>query len=239
MKNPSIASDNKVSEGQIEACVTLVTDATRKGTGTVLRELVKNGVLNKQNIEGVRARGNEVVAEITKIVKKKFAEIAKGVFGIVKLISGAEALELGETDGKATIVKAEGTFPGWIDLDFKEYGCDVESEPTEKVQVSVCEMIKGGTFAQVFNGMSDDLISLCLTQPQIIQFVQKHRKWLRKDDGYTTLFLLKVDNNVFVVYVLFGDDGLLKAGIFRYSHNVGWSVRSNFYFVVPRRALVN
>jgi hypothetical protein len=141
MKNPSIASDGEVSDGQIETCVTLVTDATRKGTGTALRELVKNGVLNKQNIERVRARGNEVVAEITRIVKEKFAEIAENIAGIVKLISGAETLELDETDGKATIAKAKDTFPGWIDSEFKEYGCDVKSEPTKKAQVSVHEMI--------------------------------------------------------------------------------------------------
>lgn len=141
MKNPSIASDSEVSEGQIETCVTLVVDASRKATGVALRELAKNGVLTMQNIERVRARGNEVVAAITAIVKEKFAEIAENIAGIVKLISGAEVLELDWTDGKETIAKAKDTFPGWIDPDFKGYGCDVNSEPTKKTKVSVHEMI--------------------------------------------------------------------------------------------------
>ncbi len=237
MKNPSIASDNEVSEGQIETCVTLVTDATRKGTGTALRELAKNGVLTKKNIERVRARGNEVVAEITRIVKEKFAEIAENIAGIVKLISGAEILELDETDGKATIAKAKDAFPGWIDPDFKEYGCDVKSEPTKKAQVSVHEMIKDGTFAQIFNGMGDDLNSLCLTQPQIIQFVEKHHKWLRTD-GYATFFLFKVGEEFFVADVGF-HVGRLEVYVRRFSNDFVWRAEDRHRIVVPQLALAN
>lgn len=238
MKNPSIASDTEVTDGQIETCVTLVTDATRKGTGTALRELARNGVLNKQNIERVRARGNEIVAAISALVKEKFAEIADNIAGIVKLISGAETLELDETDGKETIAKAKDTFPGWIDGDFKEYGCDVKSEPTKKTQVTVHEMIKDGTFAQIFGGMSDDLDSLCLTQPQITQFVQKHRKWLRTD-GYGTFFLFKVGEEFFVAYVIFDDDGQLWVFASRFSYDDVWSAESGHRLVVPQLALAH
>ena len=232
MKNPSIASDNKVSEGQIETCVTLVTDAVRKGTGTVLRELAKNGVIDKQNIERVRARGNEVVAAITALVKEKFTEIAESVVDFVRLISSAETLELDETDGKATIAKAEDTFPGYIDGDFKNYGCDVESEPTQKTKVSVHEMVKDGTFFQIFNSMSNDLNSLCLTQEQIIQFVKKHRKWLRTD-GYATLFLFKVGDEFFVAHVRFYSDGQLRARVYRFSYDRVWRASYRYRIVVP------
>ncbi len=238
MKNPSIASDSEVSDGQIETCVTLVTDATRKGTGTALRELVKNGVLNKQNIERVRARGNEVVAAITALVKEKFAEIVENIAGIVKLISGAETLELDETDGKATIAKAKDAFPGWIDSDFKGYGCDVKSEPTKKAQVSVHEMIKDGTFAQIFNGMSDDLNKLVMTQPQIIQFVVLHRKWLRTE-GYGTFFLFKVGNEFFVASVYWRDGGQLEVDVNRFSNDYVWDAEDRHRFVIPQLALAN
>ena len=238
MKNPSIASVEEVSDGQIETCVTLVTDATRKGTGTALRELAKNGVLNKQNIERVRARGNEIVAAITALVKEKFAEIAENIAGIVKLISGAETLELDETDGKATIAKAKDTFPGWIDPNFENYGTNVCGPATKKAQVSVHEMIKDGTFAQIFGGMSDDLNSLCLTQPQIIQFVQKHKKWLRTD-GYGTFFLFKVGEEFFVACVYFGGVGQLEVRAYRFSHDRVWRAEDGRRFVVPQLALAN
>ena len=236
--NPSIAlADNEVSEGQIETSVTLVTDATRKATGVALRELVKNGVLNKQNIERVRARGNEVVAEITRIVKEKFAEIAENIAGIVKLISGAETLELEPTDGKETIAKAKDTFPGWIDGDFKNYGTDVKGKPTEKANVQVHEMIKDGTFAQIFGGLSDNLDALCLTQAQIIQFVKKHRKWLRAD-GFATFFLFKVGDEFFVALVSV-DGGGLGVGADRFSRGGVWSASGRRRVVVPQLTLAS
>ncbi|MCX6719399.1 MAG: hypothetical protein NTZ38_03440, partial [Candidatus Taylorbacteria bacterium] len=238
MENLSIASVEKVSEGQIETSVTLVVDATRKATGTALRDLAKRGVLTKQNIERVRARGNEIVAAITALVKEKFAEIAENITGYVKLIFGAETLELDETDGQATIAKAKDTFPGWIDPDFREYGCDVESESTKKTQVTVHEMIKDGTFARIFNGMSDDLNSLCLTQPQIIQFVEKHKKWLRTD-GYATFFLFKVGEEIFVALVYFGDVGELEVCAYRFSDGRVWHAEYRHRVVVPQLALAN
>lgn len=238
MKNPSIASVGEVSDGQIETCVTLVTDATRKGTGTALRELAKDGVLNKQNIERVRARGNEIVAAITALVKEKFAEIADNIAGIVKLISGAETLELDETDGKATIAKAKDTFPGWIDSDFENYDTNVRGPATKKTLVTVHEMIKDGTFAQIFGGMSDDLNSLCLTQPQIIQFVQKHKKWLRTD-GYGTFFLFKVGDEFFVARVYFDGGGLLGVGADRFSYDYVSYAGCRHRVVVPQLALAN
>lgn len=238
MKNPSIASDNEVSDGQIETCVTLVTDATRKGTGTALRELAQNGVLNKQNIERVRARGNEIVAAITALVKEKLAELAENITGYVKLISGAETLEIDETDGKATIAKTKDTFPGWIDRDFENYGTNVRGLATKKTKVTVHEMIRDGTFAQIFHGMSDDLNSLCLTQPQIIQFVQKHKKWLRTD-GYGTFFLFKVGEEFFVADVRFGGAGQLRVSVCRFSLDYVWLAAFGHRFVVPQLALAN
>jgi len=236
MKNPSIASVEEVSDGQIETCVTLVTDATRKVTGTALRELAKKGVLNRENVERVRARGNEIVTAITTLVKEKFAEIAENIAGVVKLISGTETLELDETDGKATIAKAKDTFPGWIDGNFENYGTNVRSPVTKKTQVTVHEMIKDGTFAQIFGGMSDDLNSLCLTQPQIIQFVQKHRKWLRTG-GYGTFFLFKVGEEFFVARVLFDGDGQLEVNALRFSYGDWWCAEDGRRIVVPQLEL--
>lgn len=237
--NPSIASDDtKASDGQIETSVTLVVDATRKATGVALRDLAKRGVLTKQNIERVRARGNQVVAAITALVKEQFAEIAENIVGIVKLISGAEVLELDETDGKETIAEAKATFTGYLDSDFKNYGANVPSSATGKMNVTVHKMIKDGTFAQIFGGMSDDLNSLCLTQPQIIQFVKKHRKWLRTD-GYGTFFLFKVGDEFFVAGVRVFDGGRLMVGAVRLSFAYVWDAGSHRRIVVPQLNLAN
>ena len=236
---PSITStEEEVSRGQKDTCITLITDATRKATGVAIDELVERGVLTKTNIEKVRARGNEVVAAITALVKEKFAELTENIRGYVKLISGAEELGLEETDGKQTIAKAKETFPVWIDPDFKEYGTNVVSDPTKKARVEVNEMIKDGTFAQIFGGMANDLNSLCLTQSQIIQFVQKHRKWLRTE-GYGTFFLFKVGEEFFVTGVYFDDDGQLSVLVRRFSYVYVWSAENRHRVVIPQLALAN
>jgi hypothetical protein len=153
------------------------------------------------------------------------------------VISDTEVLELDETDGKATIAKAQNTFPGWIDGDFENYGTNVRSPATKKTQVTVHEMIKDGRFAQIFNGMSDDLNSLYLTQPQIIQFVQKHRKWLRTNGSNFLLF--KVGEEFFVADVYFDDDGPLQVYAYRFSHDYVWFAAYRHRIVVPQLALKN
>jgi len=236
MKNdPSIASSSsEVSEGQFEVCVRLVVDATRKATGVVLRELIESGVLTKQNIERVRARGDQVVAKITQTVKETFAEIAENIVGLVKLISGAATLELDATDGQETLANAQDTFAGWIDPNFKGYGCDVESGPTKKIPVSVYEMTSDGTFDQIFHGLSVDLDCLCLTQPQIINFV---KKWLRPENCQT-FFLFKVKDEFFVASVYWHYARELRLIVHRFSSNYVWLARDRCRLVVPQLASV-
>jgi hypothetical protein len=156
----------------------------------------------------------------------------------VKLISGAETLELNETDGKATIAKAEDTFPGWIDRDFENYGTNVQSPATKKTKVTVHEIIKDGTFAEIFNGMSDDLNKLVMTQSQIIQFVRKYRQWLRTD-GFATFFLFKVGNEFFVARVRFGVGGRLGVYVYRFSSDDVWDAEDRHRIVVPQLTLAS
>jgi hypothetical protein len=241
MKNPLIASDTEVTEGQIETSITLVTDATRKATGVALRELVKNGVLTKANIEKVRARGNEVVAAITALVKEKFAEIAETVTGFVKLISGAEVIKLDPTNGSETIAAAKALFGGYLDGDFINWGLNIKSGPTTEQVVQVHEMVKDGTFAQIFNGLSTDLKSLCLTQAQIINFVKKYRKWLRTD-GYGTFFLFqdpRDEEKFFVARVYVYSDGNLRVRVDQFSHDYVWIADDRPRVVVPQLPLEN
>ena len=235
---PSITSIvEKPTSGQKENVITLVTDATRKGMGVAFDELVGNGVLNKDNVERIRACGHDLVAKITQVVKEELANMADLIYGYVKLISGAETLELDPTDGKRTIAKADDLFTGSLDGDFKGWGLDIKGQPTQSQKVQVHEMVKDGTFSQIFEGLNDNLDALCLTQDQIIQFVEKHRKWLRTDD-YATFFLFKVGNDFFVARVLVLDVGLFVRAV-RFSYDRVWFAKFRRRVVVPQLALVS
>ena len=148
----------------------------------------------------------------------------------------AETLELEATDGTATIAKAEDVFTWGIDGDFRKWGLDVKAKPTKATKVQVREMIKNGTFAQVFNGLSDNLDSLCLTQSQIIQFVVKHKKWLRTD-GYGTFFLFKVGKEFFVARVSLDSGERPYVNASRFSGDYVWGADYPHRFVVPQLAL--
>lgn len=211
--NPSIASE--VSNGQIEACVSLLTDATRKSAGTSLRKLINIGALNRQNIERVRARGNEIVAGVIKIVEREFINIAmEGIHVTTHLIPGAENLDIVPTDGSETIFGAVNTFSGYIDKDFGEPDCNVRSEPTKRTAVSVRNVIKGKfTIFQLCHSLDHDLHNVILTQPQVIAFVKRHKEWLGTE-RCRTFFVLKVGGEFFVACV-FNINGRTK--VFRYS----------------------
>ena len=115
-------------------------------------------------------------------------------------------LELAETDGTETIATAKVLFPSCLDSDFASVSNE-KINPTPKKLVCVDEIVHSGCLREIF---SDDLNDLCLTQPQIVQFVRIHRVWLRKDDE-STFFLYKSGKEFQVAQVRVRDDGL---GIF-------------------------
>lgn len=226
----------QITSGQKEQCVTVIKDAARKGGEEVVNELVGNGVLNGDNIQRILGQGDKIAPKVREFVKKLFAELAENIRGFVKLVSGSETIELEATDGKQTIAGVPEVFTWGIDGDFKSWGCNVESAPTDKMKVHVHELIKNGTFAQIFGGLSDNLDQLCLTQSQIIQFVQKHKKWL-KVDGYGAFFLFKVGEEFFVARVSLRSASEPGASVYRFSDDRVWLAVDRDRIVVPQLPL--
>ena len=137
-----------------------------------------------------------------------------------------------EIDGEETLAQAKDVFAAGIYGAVKRSAC----KATPKIKMVVYEMIKDGTLAQIFGGIGDDLNNLCLTQPQIIQFVVKHRNRLRTD-GYGTLFLFKVSDEFFVAFVYFGDYGRLRVHADRFSSDGVWNAERRHRIVVPQLTL--
>lgn len=124
--------------------------------------------------------------------------VSLSVSKYLKLISDSQEIVIVPTNGKRTIAGARNVFVGLIDPDFVNYGLNVLSESTKKSQVQVFDLIVNGTFSQIFDGFGENIDRLCLTQDQIISFVENHSKWLCSDG---TFFLLKGNNKFFVVDV--------------------------------------
>lgn len=100
--------------------------------------------------------------------------------------------EVEALDGTETIAQATDVFRGYLDPNFGAWGLDQPGRATERQLVSVYEMRKDATFAQMFGSLTDDVRKLVLTQHQIKRFCVKHRDRLRKE-GYATFFLFEVE----------------------------------------------
>ncbi len=232
-----ITMKSLITSGQIAQAGTFVADAGRKATETLLKDINENGQVGTFDVQRFFAGGARIKAAITEVVRKEILAVAMGVVGILKLISAGKKVRIAATGGKRTIAKAKKTFPGFIDSDFVNYGCDVVEESKPETSTEVYEMTDDGDFSKIFGGFGINLDLLCFTQDQIIEFVETQPDWLRKD-GYGTLFLFKVNGEFFVASVRV-DVGGLEVHARRFSRNCVWGGDYRHRVVVPQLALAN
>lgn len=136
-----------------------------------------------------------------------------------------------------TIAKATDVFTGYIDLDFTNLGLDLPSRMTDLHKVDTDEMVRDGTFRDIFEGYNTDLNRLCLTQAQIIRFCVDFRHRLRTG-GYGTFFLFKKEENeadeFFVASVGFCGSGQLGVDVRRLDFDRVWGAEGRRRVVVPQ-----
>jgi hypothetical protein len=132
---------------------------------------------------------------------------AKASPSILQLISGGENLMIEAQDGKAYIAEAKNTFKGYIDGDFENWKLNKAGLATPETQIDVQEMTGDGKFVQIFTAITADLDKIVMSQNQIIRFCEKYPTWLRQE-GYSTIFLIKENGEYFVVRVDVSPDGL-------------------------------
>jgi hypothetical protein len=201
---------------------------------TMLRKALRKHNELRQQLDNVLLGddGDAWEAELRKFLAQRPCWVKKTKNDYLKSISGGTEIIIGETDGMDTIARASDVFTCWIDSDFVNYGTNVKGQPTKETPVQVFEMIKNGTFAQIFGGFGENLDRLCLTQSQIIFFVKNHSKWLRTD-GYVTFFLFKENGEFFVARVGWCGGGL-KVFASRLSLDSVWRAGPRRCLVAPR-----
>lgn len=128
--------------------------------------------------------------------------------------------------GTKTIAEASGIFTGWIDSDFKNWETDVKGKSTKSMTFQVNELTENMTFNQMF----PDPEKMCMTQEQILWYVENNKDKI--NDGYT-FFLFKVGDEFFVAYVRVDDVGTLDASVYRFSDDYVWDADRRFRVVVP------
>lgn len=130
----------------------------------------------------------------------------------LRLISG-EPIILGPTCGSKVIADAAGLFTAGIDKNFRDWKTDKPCAVTGETPILVYEMVRDATPRQMFDSLSPDLDSLCLTQHQIIDYVEIHRG--RLSDEHAAFFLFKSHGVFFDAFVGIDWNGMFSVSVSR------------------------
>lgn len=196
------------------------------GQGLELGSLINKALVSAiKKTKADSAKIQEVISKpgvIFQLIEGLFIEDGKikNTPSILQLISGGEKIMVEALNGKEYISNAKRVFKSYIDSDFRNWGLNKSGPATTETLFDVNELIKDATFAQIFTSITPDLDKLVLTQPQIIRFCEKHPTWLRQD-GYATFFLIKENNEYFVVRVGVYSVGL-SVGVDRFGDDSVW-----------------
>lgn len=131
----------------------------------------------------------------------------------LRLISGSKPLVLNPTDGQETLARATDIFR-YIDSNFERWNCNMVGAPTIETAVEVYEMVRDGTFQEMFGSFGVAVDRLALTQAQIKQFAKRYPNWLKKG-GNGSFFPFEIGNELFVAALYFFSDGRLGVRVRR------------------------
>ncbi|OGG80990.1 hypothetical protein A3I99_01495 [Candidatus Kaiserbacteria bacterium RIFCSPLOWO2_02_FULL_45_11b] len=157
-------------------------------------------------VEVVKAILRETTVVTVEPVRRPTALTPAAIEPVTSYLTHLASVTLAPTKGSVTIAYAADVFVGYLDPDFKNWGTDVGDKDTAAQTVSVHEMNRDGTFAQIFGSLGDPQ-SLCLTQGQIVEFCRSNRDQLRQG-GYATFFLFVAKGELSVARVHVFDDQL-------------------------------
>jgi hypothetical protein len=196
----------------------MLREALRKYNG--LRQQLDNVLLGEN--------GDEWEAEFKKFLAKRPCWVKEINPYLKKIGSGI----LPATDGKRTLAQASNIFKGYLDPDFYNWKMDVKGQPTKEMPFEIFELVKDGTFNQVFGAFGVELDKLYWSQDQVISFIEKHADLLHLQN-HITFLLFKVDNGFFVVDIS-SFVGQLGACTRCLSSDIVWHERDRGRFVVPQ-----
>jgi hypothetical protein len=219
-----------ITSGQKDNLSNVIGASARKAGGEAIDELSANGILHGGNFQQVLAQGDKVSAVVKTAVKIFLAELADNVVGRLKRLFVDRTIELASTNGEETISEASDVFTAGIYYAQKRG----PSKKTKKTAVAVYEMIKDGTYSQIFGGFGENLKRLCWKESQIVALCRDHTDILRKD-GYATFFLFEGENGgFFVAYVGVGDGGRLYVRVRPLEYGLVWDAMFQLRLVVPQ-----
>jgi hypothetical protein len=182
--------------------------------------------------------------------KRTFQRIARTIVGYDRLHLIDDTMSIDQCDGERTLKRADDVFasskPSFLELDpvdltKEEIGLD-KIIWTYETPVEIYEMREHGIFSQIFSSILSDVRRLCFTQHQIINFVQKYREWLWKNN-HEIFFLFESFGQLFVAFVYFGRNDSLRdrptLRVYRFSSTYFWEGNFHALVAIPKSAYLD
>ncbi len=188
--------------------------------------------LSSEDSQWAIQNGKDAVALIVKAITERSKNTSVGGTSITRLIESGIMIEA--LDGKAYISNAKNTFKSGIGSNLKNWKLDQKGNATEETLLDIHEIVEDARFSQIFSSINPDLDKLVMTQSQIIRFCEKHPTLLRQE-GYATFFLIKENDEYFVVRVYVYSDGL-RVYVDRFEDDSVWLGVSRRRVVSPQLA---
>jgi hypothetical protein len=158
-----------------------------------------------------------------------------GITKYLELASTEKSILLKETNGSRTIASTVYPFLTHIDTDFGRNDISVGDYRKPETSIEVYTIVRQGGFRDICESFGLYLHDLCLTQHQIIEFLEIYPQWLR--ERFRRLYFLYRNGDEFPVVEAFWFLWEEKLVIQRVS--LGWGVcgvgrLGGFGIVVPQ-----
>lgn len=126
---------------------------------------------------------------------------------ILKLISGGETIRIRALDGSRVFKFSDGDLFKYVFFDLA--GFDTNEHPTEtgEAELLVYELVKDANIYQMFNSLNKSFEQLCLTQNQILEFLDKYKRYSKNKTNH---FLVKSNGKIFVAQICADSDDSMR-----------------------------
>lgn len=132
----------------------------------------------------------------SKLLKRGLEELGL-LTKILKLISSGDVLKIQALDGHRNIKSSENIFRH-VFSDFLDLYSDESAEKTNETEVLVYELARDADVYKMFDSFNKDFGQLCLTQDQILEFIDKYKEYKIPLDKHVIYhFLFKASGKVF------------------------------------------
>jgi hypothetical protein len=147
------------------------------------------------------------VSQGSSLLRRGLKELGLVSSEILKLISHGD-VKIGALDGSWIFDFSDRTMFRMVFFDEEDLSSEdqgvVRSNETELL---VYELVGDANIYQMFASLNSSFDDLCLTQNQILEFLEKYKKYAK---GKTNHFLFKSGMNILVAQVCFDSDGSMR-----------------------------